>query len=60
MDKIPKRLGKYEVAEEIDRGSMGIVYLGYDPLRWLNHLTIRNPDNVTGKCSLMKQVQQAH
>ena len=31
MDKIPKRLGKYEVAEEIDRGSMGIVYLGYDP-----------------------------
>jgi serine/threonine protein kinase len=31
MDNIPKRLGKYEVAEEIDRGSMGIVYLGYDP-----------------------------
>jgi len=31
MDKIPKRLGKYEVADEIDRGSMGIVYLGYDP-----------------------------
>jgi eukaryotic-like serine/threonine-protein kinase len=31
MDNIPKRLGKYEVSEEIDRGSMGIVYLGYDP-----------------------------
>ena len=31
MDKIPKRLGKYEVESEINRGSMGIVYLGYDP-----------------------------
>lgn len=31
MDKIPQRLGKYEVADEISRGSMGIVYLGYDP-----------------------------
>jgi eukaryotic-like serine/threonine-protein kinase len=31
MDKIPQKLGKYEVADEIDRGSMGIVYLGYDP-----------------------------
>jgi len=31
MDDIPKRLGKYEVIREIDRGSMGIVYLGHDP-----------------------------
>ena len=31
MDNIPQRLGKYEVAEEISRGSMGIVYLGHDP-----------------------------
>ena len=31
MDKIPQKLGKYEVADEIARGSMGIVYLGYDP-----------------------------
>jgi len=31
MDNIPQRLGKYEVADEISRGSMGIVYLGYDP-----------------------------
>jgi len=31
MDSIPKRLGKYEVEGEINRGSMGIVYLGYDP-----------------------------
>jgi len=31
MDSIPKRLGKYEVKGEINRGSMGIVYLGYDP-----------------------------
>ncbi len=30
-DSIPKNLGKYEVREEINRGSMGIVYLGYDP-----------------------------
>ena len=28
---IPERLGKYEVVEEIDRGSMGTVYLGHDP-----------------------------
>ena len=31
MDRIPERLGKYEVEGEINRGSMGIVYLGYDP-----------------------------
>lgn len=31
MDEIPKRLGKYEVIHEVDRGSMGIVYLGHDP-----------------------------
>lgn len=31
MDNIPQRLGKYEVADEINRGNMGIVYLGYDP-----------------------------
>jgi len=29
--EVPKNLGKYEVREEIDRGSMGIVYLGHDP-----------------------------
>ena len=29
-DKITN-LGKYEVRDEIDRGSMGIVYLGHDP-----------------------------
>ena len=30
-DIIPDNLGKYEVAGEINRGSMGIVYLGHDP-----------------------------
>jgi len=30
-DKAPSTLGKYEVVMEIDRGSMGIVYLGHDP-----------------------------
>lgn len=28
---IPEKLGKYTVREEIDRGSMGVVYLGHDP-----------------------------
>jgi len=27
----PEKLGKYEVRDEIDRGSMGVVYLGHDP-----------------------------
>jgi eukaryotic-like serine/threonine-protein kinase len=27
----PEKLGKYAVVEEIDRGSMGVVYLGHDP-----------------------------
>lgn len=31
MDEIPKKLGKYDVTGQIDRGSMGIVYLGHDP-----------------------------
>ena len=30
-DPVPEKLGKYEVNREISRGSMGIVYLGYDP-----------------------------
>ncbi len=30
-DSTPEKLGKYEVREEIDRGSMGVVYLGHDP-----------------------------
>lgn len=31
-DTAPEKLGKYEVRDEIDRGGMGVVYLGYDPL----------------------------
>ena len=30
-DNVPEKLGKYEVRKEIDRGSMGVVYLGHDP-----------------------------
>lgn len=30
-DIVPQKLGKYEVRGQISRGSMGIVYLGYDP-----------------------------
>ncbi|MEM7539996.1 MAG: serine/threonine-protein kinase [Pseudomonadota bacterium] len=29
--EVPDRLGKYEVVEEIARGSMGTVFLGHDP-----------------------------
>ena len=28
---VPNKLGKYDVLSEIDRGSMGTVYLGHDP-----------------------------
>lgn len=28
---VPEKLGKYEIKKEIDSGSMGTVYLGYDP-----------------------------
>ena len=31
MAEVPQKLGKYEVIKEIDRGSMGIVFLGHDP-----------------------------
>ena len=29
--EIPEKLGKYDVMDEISRGSMGVVYLGHDP-----------------------------
>lgn len=29
--EVPQRLGKYEVLQEVGRGSMGTVYLGHDP-----------------------------
>ena len=29
--EIPRKLGKYDVIEELSRGNMGIVYLGHDP-----------------------------
>lgn len=28
---VPRKLGKYEVLRELNRGAMGIVYLGHDP-----------------------------
>jgi serine/threonine protein kinase len=30
-NEVPSKLGKYEVSREVSRGSMGIVYMGYDP-----------------------------
>ncbi|MEX2517253.1 MAG: serine/threonine-protein kinase [Gammaproteobacteria bacterium] len=31
LPTVPDRLGKYEVQRQVGRGSMGLVYLGYDP-----------------------------
>ena len=31
MSKIPEKLGKYEIMDQVGRGSMGIVYQGFDP-----------------------------